>query len=1015
MILMIADLHLEIANRLRALRSGRVGLPVFCLEHGLDEQGRQRLVESVGAAVRRHGISAWWQDKYLPLLVAATETGYGYLGTGTDFWPRFSASIGADVGDVERQSISSLFEDGHRSFGLQSPVPTPWNKAFRHIAWPITNAIAPREIHRSLANALTRIWRSVRGEASETALVEALRVLARQESSPRLLEWLANDDLAAAVVMHLLHVPDEKNRISADALDRVLADLMSDREARHNVQQAVRLRERSVSGAPRRIPSFSRCELRLSKTEPDGLTLSFRCPVIPQELRDSLRRRLSAGAIGLVFWGRLGPIDPDQFLSGYPIPITLNALPSTEDTFLPAITDLAEESVLLRRFAECGPNLALPLVFRVRGSDETSIVEPGGTLSANAIYRVLTTDPPKAADGISILGMVAGLHCVEIEPGLSAARMWIEQRGHRVSGEVAFDLVGGIPLGNGADGPVFATGLPILVSGRGMPSGRWTAALTTSEGREVATLDTGRPVTALDAVPGKHSLVLECAGIRRQIKFEVVEPSPRGETVELAFEPREPSVDDFMRGVVTLKLSCELPLEEVRVELRVVATGTELTRTSGILPRLPSLVGPESPLLKDLTQPDLWSGLFRDSRVDLVVEVAGFWRFTKRLGWQMAECVWEVVDGCPVPMTSDGPVPMREILASQPLTEPEEVADVSQVTREFRALIPEVDGRLVVESAVCVGPRTLSPGSVVPVLPTRLLRQEDSHKEGVGLIPCLAAYAIWSCASPSHHLADWWRRAAIRLLEAAAVEQLCGKTWAEAENYLRPLAGDRWSSFLEVCEASSLVSGGAFPKLDPGVQLRLTARLSSAMRKAVPDLWIGGVDSRNCEELGERLDGAVATAYEDLRLSLDLEGLPSFGTNDVDPGEDPENWRRAIVLAANRHEISPLLALMMPVARAEALRVPDYTQLSADDILSLLDKYHVDVQGRSRWLTREDLWLALAIWTNPRLVLRTPGWRTSVGKLLSDRQAARAARYAALRLRASRALGSPKARGDHER
>src|SRR5688572_15020158 len=84
----------RLADRFAVLRDGRVGF-VFFIEHGLSNTELLELGAVVREAAQHHPPeSDWWRVCPLPLIVSATEVGYRYRGSGTDFWPLLEAELG---------------------------------------------------------------------------------------------------------------------------------------------------------------------------------------------------------------------------------------------------------------------------------------------------------------------------------------------------------------------------------------------------------------------------------------------------------------------------------------------------------------------------------------------------------------------------------------------------------------------------------------------------------------------------------------------------------------------------------------------------------------------------------------------------------------------------------------------------------------------------------------------------------------------------------------------------------
>jgi hypothetical protein len=142
----------------QALRGQRGTDPVFLIEHGLDPEALAEMLHLVGTYARMEGLApARWPNATLPLAVAITETGYGYRGTGTEFWPRLSRDLGVVISGADRLAVRALFERLSQRLGTPKPHRSDWARNYSNIAWPIRNALAPLEIHRPLASALGKV------------------------------------------------------------------------------------------------------------------------------------------------------------------------------------------------------------------------------------------------------------------------------------------------------------------------------------------------------------------------------------------------------------------------------------------------------------------------------------------------------------------------------------------------------------------------------------------------------------------------------------------------------------------------------------------------------------------------------------------------------------------------------------------------------------------------------------------------------------------------------------------
>jgi hypothetical protein len=78
----------------------------------------------------------------------------------------------------------------------------------------------------------------------------------------------------------------------------------------------------------------------------------------------------------------------------------------------------------------------------------------------------------------------------------------------------------------------------------------------------------------------------------------------------------------------------------------------------------------------------------------------------------------------------------------------------------------------------------------------------------------------------------------------------------------------------------------------------------------------------------------------------------------------------------------------------------DYSTVTPGELVDVLSRLHLDISRRSGVyrIDRSILRSGLQLWLSPRNLANTSGWRDKLACLLSDRQTARAIRYAALRI-----------------
>ena len=224
------DLLAQIFSDLSRQRDGRT---ISLIEHGLARDEIEQLLYHVSQRAGQHQFTRRaWQDLPLSLAVVVTEIGYEYRGTGTDFWPLVESAIKIEVPVTQRGVISDLFRDCARRFGTARPFDDAWSSVFPHIAWPVRNAMVPREVHGSLSRLVREFLNQTRSLSVTRAALPGLRELARGFGSRRLESWLQDDDLALSVIGHLVSGRTGDLGMEPRFLQRLANDLRSESETR---------------------------------------------------------------------------------------------------------------------------------------------------------------------------------------------------------------------------------------------------------------------------------------------------------------------------------------------------------------------------------------------------------------------------------------------------------------------------------------------------------------------------------------------------------------------------------------------------------------------------------------------------------------------------------------------------------------------------------------------------------------------------------------------------------------
>lgn len=242
------------------------GQAIFALEHGLDEDARSQIADSVRATARsRRERDATW----LPWIVHATEVAYRY--SGEEYWTSFADSTpGWD--HRERNWLRATF----RRFAREFRGPTPsgrWAEWFNIIAWPITNSILPTDLQRHLARALFELRGELARHLETPRDLGAFIALHAWHGSDRFENLKQQPDLLGQISLGLLR-PDRPDGefLLGSTTRRIVADLQAHREsrlwlghARTAVERAINTRGPRSAGVPiQRPPDLVASTLRAS-------------------------------------------------------------------------------------------------------------------------------------------------------------------------------------------------------------------------------------------------------------------------------------------------------------------------------------------------------------------------------------------------------------------------------------------------------------------------------------------------------------------------------------------------------------------------------------------------------------------------------------------------------------------------------------------------------------------------------------------------------------------------------
>jgi hypothetical protein len=979
--------------RFSALKAQRGGAPVYALEHGLSSTELRRLRLTIGPMLRLSGVDPRWTHMSLPLIVLATEAGYRYRGTGTDFWPVLSSRLGASFTDRDRHNLSSLFETAHRTLAIKKPAPTAWNLAFRHIAWPIANAVAPVEIHRALARALHRMFARPPSAFEGADLAAALRRAALADGAPdRLLQWLQDDQLAAAMSRRLLELPDD-SFLDAQIVRRIWSDMSNDIVTRRALGNAL-AEHRQLQSGGRGFGRYGRAHFALRVT--DGApALHIVPPVLGPADHDRLARQVQGRRARL--WNASRAIELQSLCEGRSTPIDLERMPEAADIFLSddALAGLEGTAVTALRGLE--PDLSAPLLFPAgRGaSAQAEVVRPGSSRHWWWVARRRTA----SAQGVRLIGRLAESDVLEIDIDEPDARSWLEAQGVPVERGPVLEPVLTPILNRQPRGHDFPPGIPALFRVTGSAEGT-TAVL----GRTEVDLGAERTFVVVDGdPPGDHGLRLrsawpETVGAWRRLSSISAEPAP----ISVAPDAGELTLEALLDGQVSIRLTAAPGLVTPALSLRVIAGGAEIARvrteTDG-----PALFGGGSSLLRELRGQLKTSGSFE--RGELVAELDGLGRETWALGRRLRTARWQRHEDVWTPLVDGESVGVVCTPADAPRRQP---ASLTGWTGPALLLPILEDGRILDGDGLVAGPRSLTFGLSVSGEDLNGLGRSWESAEDNGLRATSTAWVRWSCAATAHVILDLVRGRAVQSLERMTVRHLCGRGWLCLEDELIGSSSGFWAALASLAITRGMATGEGFPALADGHRDSLQDCLAARFEATAPYLRV--LPPAEIEALAPALDEAVNEAWEDHFQALERAGAGFHLEDECDAGNDGSVWAAAVREAEDRYQLAPLGHKLTPERRRRALMTFNYESEGLPALAALLETEHVDLRTRPpHWLAAGDIRRGLMFWTDPRAFGQESEGAESLQKLLADRQTARAIRYAALRYALSRGrLGVPR-------
>lgn len=970
----LKDRHEALADHFADLAGARDQLPLFAIEHGLDEAALKGLRTAVSGQLEADPQlqGAAWSWSYLPLLVMATEVGYRYRGTGTDFWPILAQELGVEAGSAFRSGLSRLFDLGHRNFRLARPGDSPWERHFPHIAWPIGNALVPLEIQPQLTDALRRSVRAGISAENLEGLLEHLKMLAAGHASRRFENWLQQEEIAAEVLRRLL-APDAEGWLSQGILQRIDDDIRKDLGSHRAISEA----RKAASRRSARVTEIAPSQFVMTLVDGVPKQLLVRGPALPSQSRDEVIAALRIQGDRIRAAGSDQTIPLRSFLAGGEIG-------------LGKVTGMPTEPLSRGDAAHVEQGPSYEALERLQPLQSAFFLIEPGERTARAIFP----DEGIAAN-------VSLIQLLRIDHDGTPEFRWLEtasgpdvellrRHGFKVDEKAPSLRLLGL-LMSGAQNN-FLRGVPVLAAQR------FTDRTLLLDGVQPASETLrlqGDDWSVFVPGVGRHWVGPADGDDGDGIEFEVVEP-PDLEPASISIFPANANISDLETGRLEIRITAPLSLEEVPVRLRLRSAEEPEVISEGIIDRLPARITGHSPLLEALRAQlaERPAGL---SDVHFMVDAHGLQQISIALPPMRREFRYDtdLDQWVSADEDEDGMVmPSMVATLQSPIPRTPEI-----VPAGTRLILPDATDHEALASGLIISDRSefhIGMHEADSISFPALLREASSRNNGVGLIDLARANVAWQLAQASDPLGNWRRWSVVEALEETLIELLCGMAWRRLESGIDLSILSQHGALLRSADALGLVSGEDLPEIKSNSdQLFLRDRLIARLRETVPD--IADALARLDDELAGDLDLAVIDAYEDLRRHVQAGGREAF--EEVDMARASTTWRKALERAREIPLLPMFRHLILPEARWTALMNTWYAELTEDDLVDLLDSCHVDAFRRPglRWLGRAELRIMLQFWLSPQAMIEADEWPRLLTKGLSDVQTSRAVRYVAVR------------------
>lgn len=987
--------------------NSKPGSQVFFIDHGLSPDDLTALFRDVRQSLRTSSLESFlWTTSYLPLVVCAVEVGYGYEGNGTDFWPLLEKRLEHPFGIDERIRLSGWFEKASKQFGGVTPGDSDWEQVFCHIAWPITHAVAAKDIRRPFADCLRRYRGSL--DSDDSTIVLGLASILTSVGSRRFKTWLARTDVVAGVLRDLLGGVklSERGLFSEECRDRLIEDLKREPEILQAVRSVRTRRDKEEAKSGKKSNKAAKSDLRfgeffLRQDEHGDYALFGELPEMPRAVQTSLRsvrRKWQPKP-----WGFAGatvlPSDALRSARGtFSVEMSHVTRASGDKPFFVAVEDLNLDAECTEWLNSVRFPAVENLVFRpITTSNETSHAINSPTPSSGDVWVLAKNSciwPEVKRERIGETTDAELCVVAASDPVLRDWLGWPKVQNDQRTYECEFRWFFPTPLSIGQDGRrVFTTDDEIGIQ---IVGDRNLELKLFGDGNELDAKTVGSSALLNIELPGNYEAVL----LRDERPIETLQFSIIDQKGDGFIEPHPEypwvcrlshadagvtvlSRSDFFNRRLVLDVEADRTIENVQLVVSLQPGDAAVEQT---LPRIPARLNSTHPIwieLLDKVPPGV-----RNSACDITmsVSVSGITRQDWRLEPELTSIWWNGDgNGFPYAQADQGEVTSIHqcLITGMRIQEIKQGSPFISIGHDDLGTEFLFDGRVGL-----VGDARLQ---IQLDRPRRLLRQLHNAVDIPGLLDITKRYLALASATSDSIVAEVNRVGAVQTLREWLIASLCGPTWMTAVTQGGSLESINpislwWKTQLKYADLvlPKIEQPRIIPHELPGFVLREFAA-------ALPATWWDGVVEDVSPDNAAALEPITRSLLSDEDIYIDDIVLT-------------ETLREANHVLCGAH----LADLLIPVTGGDNLlqwTVGEYCLAElAESLFDWNRKFLKKGRGRQSW-SKEDLNCYLNLLIYPEQ-LRRSSWQSVLEKLIHDRPVARAGAFVAWRVEQNARLAS---------